>query len=58
MRAFVRANLPLGRFGRGEEVGDVVTFLASERASLITGAWCGGWGAGAVVGVRVVPQVG
>ncbi len=38
MRAFVKANLPLGRFGRGEEVGDVVTFLASERASLITGA--------------------
>ena len=38
MRAFVRANLPLGRFGRGEEVGDVVAFLSSERASLITGA--------------------
>ncbi len=38
MRAFVRANLPLGRFGRAEEVGDVVTFLASERSSLITGA--------------------
>ena len=38
MRAFVKSNLPLGRFGRGEEVGDVVAFLASERASLITGA--------------------
>lgn len=38
MRAFVRANLPLGRFGRGEEVGDVVAFLASARAGLITGA--------------------
>ena len=38
MRAFVRANLPLGRFGRGEEVGDVVAFLSSKRASLITGA--------------------
>ena len=38
MREFVRANLPLGRFGKGEEVGDVVAFLASERASLITGA--------------------
>ena len=38
MRAFVDANLPLGRFGRAEEVADVVTFLASERASLITGA--------------------
>ncbi len=38
MRAFVKANLPLGRFGRGEEVGDVVAFLSSRRASLITGA--------------------
>ena len=38
MRAFVRANLPLGRFGRADEVGDVVAFLSSERASLITGA--------------------
>jgi 3-oxoacyl-[acyl-carrier protein] reductase len=38
MRAFVKANLPLGRFGRGEEVGDVVTFLSSRRAGLITGA--------------------
>ena len=38
MRAFVDANLPLGRFGRGEEVGNVIAFLASERASLITGA--------------------
>ena len=38
MREFVKANLPLGRFGRGGEVGDVVAFLSSERASLITGA--------------------
>lgn len=38
MKKFVEANLPLGRFGRAEEVGDVVAFLASERASLITGA--------------------
>ena len=38
MRKFVDANLPLGRFGRADEVADVVTFLASERASLITGA--------------------
>lgn len=35
---FVRRNLPLGRFGSVEEVADVVAFLASERASLITGA--------------------
>lgn len=38
MKEFVEENLPIGRFGRAEEVADVVTFLVSERASLITGA--------------------
>ncbi|MXZ72039.1 MAG: SDR family oxidoreductase [Acidobacteria bacterium] len=38
MAAFVRAQLPFGRFGRAEEVGDVVAFLASERASWVSGA--------------------
>jgi len=37
MVAFVEENLPLGRFGSVEEVADVVTFLASPRASLVTG---------------------
>ena len=35
---FVEHNLPMGRFGWPEPVGDLVAFLASERASLITGA--------------------
>ena len=35
---FVEQEMPLGRFGTPEEVGDVVAFLCSDRASLITGA--------------------
>ena len=35
---FIGQNFPMGRFGWPEPVGDVVAFLASERASLITGA--------------------
>jgi 3-oxoacyl-[acyl-carrier protein] reductase len=34
---FVRRELPFGRFGRAEEVGDAVAFLASPRASWISG---------------------
>jgi 3-oxoacyl-[acyl-carrier protein] reductase len=30
--------VPIGRFGTVEEVGDLIAFLASERASYITGA--------------------
>ena len=35
---FVRRELPFGRFGRPEEVGAAVAFLASSRASWISGA--------------------
>ena len=37
MADFVKREIPMGRFGRPEEVGDVVAFLASARASWISG---------------------
>jgi 3-oxoacyl-[acyl-carrier protein] reductase len=35
---FIETDLPFGRFGTADEVGDVVAFLASSRASWISGA--------------------
>lgn len=37
-RALTCSEIPLGRLGRPEEFGDFVAFLASERASYLTGA--------------------
>jgi Dehydrogenases with different specificities (related to short-chain alcohol dehydrogenases) len=44
----VRQLIPMGRFGKAEEVASVVTFLASDEASFVTGsdyAVDGGFGA-------------
>ena len=35
---FIERNLPMGRFGWPEPMGDLVAFLASERAGFLTGA--------------------
>lgn len=35
---FIARNLPMGKFGWPEPIGDTVAFLASARADLITGA--------------------
>jgi NAD(P)-dependent dehydrogenase (short-subunit alcohol dehydrogenase family) len=38
LRVVIEGQVPLGRFGTAEEVSGIVAFLASERASYITGA--------------------
>lgn len=38
MEQFIAQNLPLGRFGSATELAQVVTFLASPKAALLTGA--------------------
>jgi 3-oxoacyl-[acyl-carrier protein] reductase len=35
---YIQSEVPLKRFGRPEEIADAIVFLASERASFITGS--------------------
>lgn len=37
IRASISGSIPLGRIGEAKEIAEVVTFLASDRASYITG---------------------
>jgi 3-oxoacyl-[acyl-carrier protein] reductase len=34
----IKHDLPFGRFGKPEEIAEVVTFVASSKASWMTGA--------------------
>tara|TARA_B100001750_G_scaffold239407_1_gene247418 strand:- start:1472 stop:2245 length:774 start_codon:yes stop_codon:yes gene_type:complete len=38
VEAFVSQNLPMGKFGWPEPVGDLITFLSSENLGILTGA--------------------
>ena len=38
LRAQIAATNPMGRIGRGEEVGDLVSFLASDRSTYLSGS--------------------
>ena len=55
LKAKMESKIPLGRFGRIDEIASIAVFLASDAASLITGATLvadgGAWLAGRAVGM-------
>ncbi len=53
----VTRSIPLGRFGKPEEIADLITFLASERSSFTTGANFVADG-GIIAGIRLASLVG
>ena len=38
IKKMLERNVPLGTFGTPEDIGNIVAFLVSKRASFITGA--------------------
>ncbi|WP_109478221.1 SDR family oxidoreductase [Paraburkholderia sp. C35] len=49
-REYVKASVPAGRLGDPEEIGELITFLASTQSRFLTGAivdFSGGWPAAA-----------
>jgi 3-oxoacyl-[acyl-carrier protein] reductase len=45
-KAYVESSVPAKRLGRPEEIGELIRFLATTKASFLTGAiidFAGGW---------------
>ncbi|MDO9435323.1 SDR family oxidoreductase [Hydrogenophaga sp.] len=50
LRARVASSIPMQRLGRPEEIADIVLWLLSDSASLVTGAHVDAGGGGFMVG--------
>ena len=53
----ISAHIPLGRVCRPEEFAAVAAFLASDRASFVTGKWCSSSTGGRAWGARGNPPI-